>query len=177
MTTVEKAAYLKGLAEGIGYIGDKKEGKLWDALCDLISDMAHEIEDLQMNGIDMAEALNDLTESVNELEELTADLDLDDELWEDDDDDLWDDDEEDENRDKIYNIVTGEYEDAPEDELEEDDEPLEYDGIIYDAICPNCAEEISFTEETLAEGSMLCPNCGEKLEFDLSDEDEDEIKF
>lgn len=167
MTTVEKAAYLKGLADGIGYINDKKEGKFWDALCDLISDMAHEIEDLQMNGIDMAEALNDLTESVNELEEITADFDLDDELWEDDDD------EDDDNGDKIYNIVTGEYEDAPDDELEEeDDEPLEYDGIIYDAICPNCEEEISFTEETLAEGSMLCPNCGEKLEFDLSDEDE-----
>ena len=171
MTTVEKAAYLKGLAEGIGYMNDKKEGKLWDALCDLISDMAHEIEDLQMNGIDMAEALNDLTESVNELEELTADLDLDDELWEDDDED-------DDNSGKIYNIVTGEFEYPTDDELEdEDDEPLEYDGIIYDAICPNCAEEISFTEETLAEGSMLCPNCGEKLEFDLSDEEEDEIKF
>lgn len=164
MTTVEKAAYLKGLAEGIGYIGDKKEGKLWEALCDLVSDMAHEIEDLQMNGIDMAEALNDLTESVNELEDITSDFDLDDDLWDEDED-------EEDYKDNIFKIVDDEDEDEDE-YFEEDDEPLEYDGIIYDAICPNCAEEISFTEETLAEGSMLCPNCGEKLEFDLGDEEE-----
>lgn len=164
MTTVEKAAYLRGLAEGTGFISDKREGKVWDALCDLLSDLAHEVEDLQMNGIDMAEALNDLTESVNELEEITADLDLDEELWEDEDED---DDSDD---------IADDFDDDDEDDS--DDEPLEYDGIVYDAICPNCAEEISFTEETLAVGYMICPNCGEKLEFDLGDEDEeDEIQF
>ena len=29
MTVVEKAAYLKGLAEGLGVTPDSKEGKLW----------------------------------------------------------------------------------------------------------------------------------------------------
>ena len=48
MTVVEKAAYLKGLAEGLGVTPDSKEGKLWAALNDLLSDMAHEIEDLSL---------------------------------------------------------------------------------------------------------------------------------
>ncbi|MEI3061783.1 MAG: CD1247 N-terminal domain-containing protein [Oscillospiraceae bacterium] len=47
MTVVEKAAYLKGLAEGLGVTPDSKEGKLWAALNDLLSDMAHEIEDFR----------------------------------------------------------------------------------------------------------------------------------
>ena len=51
-----------------------------------------------------------------------------------------------------------------------------YDGVIYDATCPVCGEEISFDEDTLAEGSIECPNCGEKLEFDLGDDDKDEDK-
>ena len=70
---------------------------------------------------------------------------------------------------------------------DEEDEELEYDGVIYDATCPVCGEEISFDEETLEKGSILCPNCGETLEFDLGeetsgeekpeDEDEEELKF
>ena len=53
MTVVEKAAYLKGLAEGLGVTPDSKEGKLWAALNDLLSDMAHEIEDLQESNLDL----------------------------------------------------------------------------------------------------------------------------
>ena len=47
MTIVEKAAYLKGLTDGLGLEPDSRDGKLWNALNDLLSDMAHEIEDLQ----------------------------------------------------------------------------------------------------------------------------------
>lgn len=171
MTTVEKAAYLKGLADGLGYTADSKEGKLWDALCDIVADMAHEIEDLQVNNIDMGEALNDLTESVNVLEELTADLDLDEELWDDEDDG----DEDfgcagcpgcvrfggDKDDDDYLNIAPDE-----EDMLQEGDEILDYDGIIYDAECPKCGEKISFGEDTLEKGFITCPGCGELLEFD-----------
>ena len=69
---------------------------------------------------------------------------------------------------------------------DEEDEEIEYDGVIYDATCPVCGEEISFDEETLEKGSILCPNCGETLEFDLGEEtgseekpgeDEEELKF
>ena len=67
---------------------------------------------------------------------------------------------------------------------DEDDEDLSYDGVVYDATCPVCGEEISFDEDTLETGSIQCPKCGETLEFDLGageeekpDDKEDELKF
>ena len=67
---------------------------------------------------------------------------------------------------------------------DEDDEDLSYDGVVYDATCPVCGEEISFDEDTLEKGSIQCPKCGETLEFDLGageeekpDDKEDELKF
>ena len=67
---------------------------------------------------------------------------------------------------------------------EDDDENLSYDGVVYDATCPVCGEEISFDEDTLETGSIQCPKCGETLEFDLGAEEEekpadkeDELKF
>ena len=67
---------------------------------------------------------------------------------------------------------------------DEDDEDLSYDGVVDDATCPVCGEEISFDEETLETGSIQCPKCGETLEFDLGTEEEekpadkeDELKF
>ncbi len=146
MTVVEKAAYLKGLTEGLGIAPDSKEGKLWNALNELLSDMAHEIEDLHACYDEHDEALDEVCDELNYLEELTCDLD-----FPEDDDDY-------------------------DDEDEDDDGDPEYDGVIYDATCPVCGEEISFDEDTLAEGSIECPNCGEKLEFDLGDDDKDEDK-
>lgn len=155
MTVVEKAAYLKGLAEGLEIESTSKEGKLWEALFDLLSDMAHEIEDLQESNLDHAEALDDVSEELSYLEELVCDLDLPEHLCEDCED---------------GDCASCRLCDSEE---EEDDE-LEYDGVIYDVSCPVCGEEISFDEETLEEGAIKCPQCGELLEFDLSSEDEDD---
>ena len=157
MTVVEKAAYLKGLVEGLGIEPDSREGKLWGALGELLSDMAHEIEDLQATDMDHAEALDEMAEELSYLEDLVCDLDepedFDDEDCDGDCDScgLCDEDDED----------------------EEDEEP-EYDGVIYDVTCPVCGEEISFDEETLDKGSIECPSCGETLEFDLSDEEDED---
>ena len=54
----------------------------------------------------------------------------------------------------------------------EEDEEVEYDGVMYDVTCPSCGEEISFDEETREKGSIKCPNCGEVLEFDLGEDKE-----
>ena len=75
MTVVEKAAYLKGLTEGLGIDPQSTEGKLWAALNDLLADMAHEIEDLQDSGLGHAEALDALAEELSDLEETVFDLD------------------------------------------------------------------------------------------------------
>ncbi|MBQ7895031.1 MAG: hypothetical protein IJ364_00555, partial [Oscillospiraceae bacterium] len=76
MTVVEKAAYLKGLVEGLGVDPESRDGKLWNALTDVLSDMAHEIEDLQASNLDFAEAIDDISEDLTYLEELTCDLDI-----------------------------------------------------------------------------------------------------
>ena len=158
MTIVEKAAYLKGLTEGLGVEADSRDGKLWGALTGLLSDMAHEIEDLQASNLDFAEALDDISEDLTYLEELTCDLDVPEDMDEDDD----------------CGFCCGGCNDDDEDEDDEDDEDeeLSYDGVLYDVTCPGCGEEISFDEDTLGEGSIRCRGCGELLEFDLSGEEE-----
>ena len=158
MTIVEKAAYLKGLTEGLGISPDSKEGKLWGALNELLSDMAHEIEDLQASNLDFAEALDDISEDLTYLEELTCDLDIPEDMM----------DEEGCSGDCSSCLLDC----GAEDEDEEDDEELSYDGVMYEVTCPVCGEEIAFDEDTLAEGSTTCPGCGETLEFDLDGEDE-----
>ena len=168
MTIVEKAAYLKGLAEGLDVETNSKEGKLWSVMLELLSDMAHEIEDLQESNLDHAGALDDISEELSYLEELVCDLDMPEDFCDDCEDGdcskcmFHDDDDEDDD------------DDDDEDEDEDDDDEVEYDGVIYDVTCPVCGVEISFDEETLEEGSIVCPECGELLEFDLSAEEEEE---
>ena len=168
MTIVEKAAYLKGLCEGLGVDPDSRDGKLWGALNELLSDMAHEIEDLQSGSLDFADTLDEFGDELSYLEELTCDLDR----PEDADDfcsgecdsckyDCFSDEEEEE-----------EEEPADEDEADDEDEEIPFDGVLYDVKCPVCGEEITFGEETLEEGSIECPKCGETLEFDLSGEND-----
>ena len=141
MTIVEKAAYLKGLTEGLGITPETKEGKLWAALQDLLSDMAHEIEDLQSNHLDMADALDELTDEITVLQDCSDDLDM--------------------------SPVDDEDDEGEEDE-DEDDDP--YDGVLYDVTCPVCGEEITLDEDMLAQGSIDCPHCGEALEFETGEE-------
>ncbi len=162
MTVVEKAAYLKGLTEGLGVDPDTKEGKLWGALCDLVSDMAHELEDLQDANMDFADAIDEIGDELSYLEELTCDLDM-------------PKDECDGNCDFCSGC------DDITDDYYDEDEDMDYDGVIYDVVCPKCGEEITFDEETLDAGSIECPKCGENLEFDLDSledrKDDEEIPF
>ena len=90
MNLVEKAAYLKGLAEGLGMDAQSKEGRLWAALNDLLADMAHEIEDLHEADDRLDDALDELAGELSYLEELSCDL----EKLDDDDDEAADDDAE-----------------------------------------------------------------------------------
>ena len=62
MTLNEKAAYIKGLADGLELDGASKEGKVIIALLDLVNDMAKEISDLS----DTVDTLNDYIEEVDE---------------------------------------------------------------------------------------------------------------
>ena len=189
MTISEKAAYLKGLVEGLGADKDSRDGKLWTCVTDLLSDLAHEIDELQDQGQDFADTLDEFGDELSYLEEITCDLDTPDDMFDDECDGnceecgLCDYDEDDDIGDVVafsdYADAEEEETDAPEDELPadelpedeaaDDDDELEYDGVVYDVTCPTCGEEISFDEETLQKGSITCPKCGEVLEFDLDD--------
>lgn len=181
MTIPEKAAYLKGLVDGLGADKDSRDGKLWACVTDLLSDIASELGELQDTSLDFADTLDEFGDELSYLEEITCDLDspekFDDECYGNCDEcGLCDYDEDDDIGDVVAFSDYTEPEDetdsrdeAADEDLPFDDEELEYDGVVYDVTCPSCGEEISFDEETLEKGSITCPKCGEILEFDLDD--------
>ena len=165
MTIVERAAYLKGLVEGLGLEPDSRDAKLWKAMTELLSDMAHEIEDLQTDSLDMADAMDEICEELSYLEDVTLDLDQPEDFADLDEDD------EDYSPDLRLYEADEEAEDAEKSAPEENDEDVPYDGVLYDVTCPSCGKEITFDEETLEKGSITCPDCGEVLEFDMGGEE------
>lgn len=82
MNTSEKVAYVKGLAEGLGYDNTSKEGKILAAILDILEDVAHDIEDLEENAWDLGEAIDQVSDDLADIEEVVYDDDYD----EDDDD-------------------------------------------------------------------------------------------
>ena len=81
MNLSENAAYLKGLAEGLG-IGDAPTDKLIVKLLDLVAEMAEKIEDLQAQCDDLTDYADELDADLGDVEEY---LFADDEDEEDDD--------------------------------------------------------------------------------------------
>ena len=69
MTITEKAAYIKGLAEGLELDGSTKEGKLFSAIIDLVSDIAEDVEYLEEYIEEIDEDLGGLEEYVYELDD------------------------------------------------------------------------------------------------------------
>ena len=139
MTTSEKVAYLKGLAEGLGVDKETKEGRILDAILDILEDVAHDIEDLEENAWELGEAIDQVSDDLSDIEDIVYDLD------EDEDDD--------EDEDECCGCCC-------EDE-DEDEEP-----VFYEVTCPACENTITIDEDVLNLGSIECPNCGETLEFE-----------
>ena len=150
MTINEKAAYLKGLMDGLKLDTEKSEGKMISAIVELLGDMAKKVTDIEDTTIAISDELDEIEEDLDAIEDFIMDEDEDDY-----DEDYDDDDDED-------------YEDC-EEGFEFGDE----DSIIYEVECP-CGNIINFDEETLEAGSIICPNCGETLEFSVDDVEEEE---
>ena len=150
MTISEKAAYLKGLMDGLDLDKEKAEGKMIAAIVELLGDVTKRVSDIEETTIAISDELDEIEEDLDAIEDfiLVAEDEYDDEDWDDDD---WDD----------------------EDEYEEGFDFGDEETTIYEVKCI-CGEIIDFDEETLEKGSMKCPNCGELLEFSLEDEDEEE---
>ena len=153
MTISEKAAYLKGLMDGLELDTEKPEGKMIEKIVELLGDMAKRLTDVEETTIAISDELDEIEEDLDAIEDFILDEEDDYDDYDDDDDfEDWDDD----------------------DDFE--DEGFDYgdeDSIIYEVKC-TCGEVINFDEETLEEGSMNCPNCGELLEFSLEDDEDEE---
>ena len=151
MTISEKAAYLKGMMDGMALNTDSNEGKMIAAIVDLLGDMGKRITDIEDTTIAISDELDEIEEDLDAIEDFIMDEeDYDDEDF---DDDFDDEDDED-------------YED-----YEEGFEFGDEDTTIYEVECA-CGEVIDFDEETLEKGSITCPKCGEALEFSVEEDDE-----
>lgn len=153
MTLSEKAAYLKGLMDGLELKKDTPEGKMISGIVDLLQDMTSSISDLEENAIAVSDELDEIEDDLDAIEEFLMDEDEDDE---DDFEDLDDDEDFDFDDDE-------EYEDVEE--------------VIYDVTCPSCGEELHLDEETILKESINCPKCGELLEFEFDEEDDESLSF
>ena len=146
MTISEKAAYLKGLMDGLKLDTETSEGKMISAIVELLGDVTKKVTDIEDTTIAISDELDEIEEDLDAIEDFIMD--------EDDDD----------------------YDDEDYDDEDDYDEGFDYgdeDSIIYEVECA-CGEIIDFDEETLEEGSIICPNCGETLEFTVEDVEEEE---
>ncbi len=75
MTITERAAYIKGLAEGLGIDDSTKEGKIINALIGAIDDMSLTISDLESQIDELSEQVETIDEDLGSLEEDYYDLD------------------------------------------------------------------------------------------------------
>lgn len=148
MTISEKAAYLKGMMDGMALNTDSNEGKMIAAIVDLLGDMGKRITDIEDTTIAISDELDEIEEDLDAIEDFI----MDEEDYDDEDFDDGFDDEDDE-------------------DYEEGFEFGDEDTTIYEVECA-CGEVIDFDEETLEKGSITCPKCGETLEFSVEEDDE-----
>ena len=152
MELKEKAAYLKGLADGLELDKETKEGKLIAALIDLTQELCAAVE---MLDTDMDEAACELEELREYIEEIDDDLnDVEEFLDEEVELDEWDDEEDDEDE----NWCDGECEGCS--------------GCddYFEIVCPSCGETICFDESVDPE-DLTCPACQEKFACIVEEDD------
>ena len=138
MTLTEKAAYIKGLAEGLGLDAEKPETKIINELLALTQDMARTIADLEED----VEYLNDYIEEIDE--DLGA---LEEDVYCDDD---WDD------------CDCCDCCDCEDDDCDCCDCDCDCDCECFEIECPACGETVCF-DSTIDPEDLACPACGAKI--------------
>ena len=148
MTISEKAAYLKGLMDGLELDTTKAEGKMISAIVELLGDVTKRLHDVEETTIAISDELDEIEEDLDAIEDYIMD---EDENYDDEDDFDFDDED---------------YEDEGFDFGDEE-------TTIYEVVCA-CGNVIAFDEEILEKGSIICEECGETLEFSFDDEEDEE---
>lgn len=144
MTNSERAAYIRGLMEGLDLDPNAKETKLFNAVVDLLDDLCLSVEEMEDAYDELSGQVDEIDEDLGELEE--AYYELDDEDFEDED---WDDEDDDE----CYFEVT-----CPScgDTIQLNGEMLE-EGSME---CPNCGENLEFDFDDEEEACDCGEDCG-----------------
>lgn len=139
----EKAAYLKGLMDGLVIDDSTKEGKVLLALYDVISEICETVDTIDADVDDIVEFCSTIDEDLAEVE------------------------------DEVFGECDGCDCDCDDDcccgeccDCEDDDE-----DCTYEVVCPTCGDTIELNDLMLEDGSVECPNCGELLEFDFDEEE------
>ena len=135
MTISEKAAYLKGMMDGMKLDTEANEGKMIAAIVDLLGDLTRKVTDIEDTTIAISDELDEIEEDLDAIEDFIMD----------EEDDEWDDDEEyeegfdfgDEDT-TIYSVTC-----ACGSVIDFDEETLEAGSII----CPDCGETLEFSLE------------------------------
>ena len=92
MTISEKAAYLKGLMDGLELDAEKAEGKMIAAIVELLGDVTKKLTDVEDTTIAISDELDEIEEDLDAIEDFI--LDEEDEYDDFDDEDDYDFDEE-----------------------------------------------------------------------------------
>ena len=116
MKITEKAAYLKGLYEGLGISDKEPSGKIIGELLALVGTMAEQIEALSSECKELREYVEELDEDLASVEE-----------------DIYEDDEDVEEEDE-------------DDDFSFDDDDDDEDANFYEATCPSCGEIVCFDD-------------------------------
>ncbi len=147
MEILEKVAYMKGLAEGLGLDTKSKEGKLLKVIMDILDDIALELQDIHAEQGELEEGLDAVSDDLADVETYLYEQD-----GEDDEDDG-----------EVYQTT------CPN--CQEDvffDEDILADGSI---LCPNCGEKLEFDlEEPDGCGGGCCGACAEPAAEDGEDD-------
>jgi phage FluMu protein Com len=135
----ERIAYLKGLSEGLSLDKESKEGKLFNALIEVLEESTIAIDEIANNQIELEKYIEAVDEDLGEIE--------DDIYGEDEDDDEYDDNCECCDDDCDCNYIELE---CPKchDIIRYESSILEDDDVL-EVTCPNCDEVIYINEDTL----------------------------
>lgn len=163
MTISERVAYIKGLVEGMDISADTKQGKILNAILDVLEDMALEISDLNDNQLDIGDELDAISDDLADVEDFVFGP----ECCDDDDCCCCDED------DDECCCCEDEDECCCDEEADECEGECgaEEDDTVFEVTCPLCNADIALTEAELMKGEIKCPSCGELLEFEFDDEE------
>lgn len=135
----EKAAYLKGLADGMKLAEKGDEGLMITKLISLLEDVAASVDETEAVLDEFDERIDDLEAFATDICEACNDHGCD--CGCDCDDDC----------------------DCDCDCEDDDFEDLDF----YEVECPHCKEKVYFDEDMMDSDDLICPNCGKAIEIEI----------